>query len=206
MAKLEKRHIRIEDWKGNIYYPASASSTTSGVISNKASSDPNADPYTDGQYITDLSANGGESIMLTSTTEKKCLYKGSFYDLSFGEIIVGPRIKSNISTGTVGILEIKYYFRDLSQATPQDTLLDTNIITGDQFVISNEYITIPHLIQYKGTAKISSALSVEVNVLPDTNASVWFDQMYIGMEIGYSRTNVFVDNNRTLIIDTNNTK
>ena len=45
MAKLEKRHIRIEDWKGNIYYPASASSTTSGVISNKASSDPNASVY-----------------------------------------------------------------------------------------------------------------------------------------------------------------
>lgn len=206
MAKLENRYIRIEDWKGNVYYPDSSTETsTAGTISGEAGTEPGSDPYTEGQYISDPAASGGKSIMVTSSSNRTTIYKASFSSLKFGKITIGSRFKSNIFTGDVGILEVNSYYRDSSGTTPVDTKIDTCTVTGKDIGVANTYITLPHTIEYFGTATGSTSLVVEIIVLPDTGATVWFDYMYVAMETGTSspggKREVYVDGTVVVVGD-----
>lgn len=184
MAKLENRFIRIEDWKGNVYYPDSRSETsTVGIIFKEASNEPGSDPYTDAQSVSDVQANGAKSLMLSSTSDRKTLFKCSVTNIPFGKVVIGPRLKSSIATGDVSLVELNTYFRDSSGEVPEDTLLSTVNFTGKMFEEVSTFLTLPVGIEYKGTAIDSRSLIVELVVLPDTGATIWFDQMYVAMDI-----------------------
>ena len=162
MAKLENRFIRIEDWKGNVYYPLSnLEASTAGSISGWPSSDPNSDPYTSGSEENDSLANNGKSIYLNSGSEDRILYKGSFVNVPFGDVAIGIRMKINTkSSDKIPIVGIKFYIKDQSSSSspeiPLNDELDITEVTKyydykinvADFTDSNTYITFANVIDY----------------------------------------------------------
>ena len=165
MAKLENRFIRIEDWKGNVYYPLSnLEASTAGSISGWPSSDPNSDPYTSGSEQSDPLANNGKSIYLqcnNADNNDRILYKGSFVNLPFGDIAVGIRMKIDTkSSDKIPIVGIKFYIKDQSSSSSSEIPLnDESDITKttkyydykinvSDFTDSHTYITFANVIDY----------------------------------------------------------
>ena len=80
MAKIEDRHIRIEDWQGNRYFPIGTSENSGGGIvsdSTNASTDKNDNTHTEGTKTADGDANNGESIIVSSSSVRKILFSNS---------------------------------------------------------------------------------------------------------------------------------
>ena len=145
MAKTENRFIRIEDGKGNDYYPetSNSSSSLSGFIidSDSASKDATGTgAKTDGDKISDSRAYGGSSIMLSSTSERGILFTAYVSKVPFGEISITARMKSSIGTGTTNLVEINTYFVDASGEELVETLLDTRNVNSYMFGVANEYV------------------------------------------------------------------
>ena len=212
MAKTENRFIRIEDWKGNVYYPESSnsSSSLSGFIidSDSASKDATGtSAKTDGDKISDSRAYGGSSIMLSSTSERGILFTAYVSKVPFGEISITARMKSSIGTGTTNLVEINTYFVDASGEELVETLLDTRNVNGYMFGVANEYVNIGMTTNYEGVATGETFLKIEIVVLPDTGATIYFDYLILAMAMqssigrgGY--INVRVED-RTVIIEDN---
>ena len=212
MAKTENRFIRIEDWKGNVYYPESSnsSSSLSGFIidSDSASKDATGtSAKTDGDKISDSRAYGGSSIMLSSTSERGILFTAYVSKVPFGEISITARMKSSIGTGTTNLVEINTYFVDASGEELVETLLDTRNVNGYMFGVANEYVNIGMTTNYEGVATGETFLKIEIIVLPDTGATIYFDYLILAMAMqssigrgGY--INVRVED-RTVIIEDN---
>lgn len=204
MAKLENRFIRIEDWKGNVYYPlTNVDMSMAGAISGDASNVAGSDPYTDGTYVTDLQANKGKAIRLESDSSiDKVLYRGTFINIPLGDVTIGPRLKTS-SIGNPGIdIVMKCYFRDMQNLTNYQ--LESFNIETKEFGSENTYYTIPRMIAYKVPSQITESVSysllVELIVKAGTNKTFWFDQMYVAPSIGWeTQTNVSV-NGRKIII------
>lgn len=212
MAKTENRFIRIEDWKGNVYYPetSNSSSSLSGFIidSDSASKDATGtSAKTDGDKISDSRAYGGSSIMLSSTSERGILFTAYVSKVPFGEISITARMKSSIGTGTTNLVEINTYFVDASGEELVETLLDTRNVNGYMFGVANEYVNIGMTTNYEGVATGETFLKIEIVVLPDTGATIYFDYLILAMAMqssigrgGY--INVRVED-RTVIIEDN---
>ncbi len=192
MAKLENRFIRIEDWKGNRYYPDSNSDTnTAGIIFKEAGTDPDSDPWTQARLNTDEpNANGRRALEITPNGSNLTLFQCTVPTMPFGKIVIGPRLKvsgaSVIGTDTT-ILNLQTYFRDLRNPdSPVDTPLDNYAITGKKFT-ADMYSVIPRSVDYKGTA-IDHTLLIKLIVPASltSSATITFDQMYVAMEIGLS--------------------
>lgn len=183
---MEKRHIRVEDWAGNVYvYNNDSSSSTAGSIidSSSASNDPSSNTYTDGTHTSDPSANGGTAIILTSGSSRKTLYATEISNLSFGSISVGMRIKSSVGTGIVNLLEVNAYFVDASGEEPSYNLIHTVTFKGSDFGVANEYVTLGTVFDYKGVATGDTRLKIELIVLPDTGVTFYFDTLAVAMEM-----------------------
>ena len=118
MGKTENRYIRIEDWKGNVYFPESnSSSSTAGSVSDSESASKDAtgtNPKTDGDKVTDSSANNGTAIMVSSSSTRQTLFSTYLSNVPFGNVSVGVRMKSSIATGTTPLVELNTYFVDAS--------------------------------------------------------------------------------------------
>lgn len=204
MATTENRYIRIEDWKGNTYFPESNSgSTTAGEVigGSGAGTSPEDPTYTQGTVISDPAANGGSAISLSSSTERQTLFRTYFSDAKFGNITLNARMKASVATGTTKLIEINTYFVDASGETPVETHLDKIEFTGNDFKVANEYINLGFVTDYKGTATGSSLLKVEVIVLPDTGATFCLD--FLAMSMGMrssSSLNVHVEGT-TVVFD-----
>lgn len=187
MGKTENRYIRIEDWKGNVYFPESnSSSSTAGSITDADSASKDAtgtNPKTDGDKVSDSSANGGTAIMVTSSSERQTLFSTYLSNVPFGNISIGARMKSSIGSGTTPLVEMNTYFVDASGEEMVETLLDSAKISGDMFGVANEYVNLGMVTNYKGVATGAVFLKVELIVLPDTGATIYFDQIAVAMEM-----------------------
>ena len=186
MAKTENRFIRIEDWKGNVYYPETSNSSSSlfGFIidSDSASKDATGtSAKTDGDKISDSRAYSGSSIMLSSTSERGILFTAYVSKVPFGEISIITRMKSSIGTGTTNLVEINTYFVDASGEELVETLLDTRNVNGYMFGVANEYVSIGMTTNYEGAATGETFLKIEIVVLPDTGATIYFDYLILAM-------------------------
>lgn len=204
MGVMENRYIRIEDWKGNVYFPeSSSSSSTAGIIidASSASTDPSSSIYTDGEQVLDPTANGGVALFLASTTEPKTLLSASISRIPFGDVIINIRIKSSMSEGTVPLLRMNTYYVDASGETPVETLLSAVNFNGNSFEVVNEYVNVGATINYKGIATGSELFKVELIVLPDTGASFYFDKLCVGMEMRASGASSTYVDHRTIVID-----
>ena len=207
MAKLENRFIRIEDWKGNVYYPlTNVDMSMAGTISGDASNAAGSDPYTDADpaYVGDPQANKGKAICLASHISiDKVLYRGTFINIPLGDVTIGPRLKiSSIENPRTDDIVMKCYFRDMQNLT--DYQLESFNIGTKEFGSENTYYTIPRMIAYKVpsqiTEKVPYSLLVELIVKAGANKTFWFDQMYVAPSIGWeTQTNVSV-NGRKIII------
>lgn len=188
MAKTENRYIRIEDWKGNVYFPESnSSSSVNGSItdSDSASKDPSSPTgsRTDGDKVVDSTANGGTAIVVTSSSERQTLFCTYMANIPFGTLSIGARMKSSIGSGTAALVEMNTYFVDASGEELVETGLDTVNISGDMFGVANEYVNLGMITNYKGVATGSTFLKVELIVLPDTSATIYFDQLAFALEM-----------------------
>lgn len=186
MAKTENRYIRIEDWKGNVYFPESSSSSSVGgstVGSDDASKDPttNTGTKTDGDKVADSSANGGTAIVVTSSSDRQTLFSTYLSNIPFGTLTINARMKSSIASGTAGLVEMNTYFVDASGEEMIETLLDSVNISGDMFGTANEYVNLGMTTNFKGVATGETFLKVELIVLPDTGATIYFDQLSVAL-------------------------
>ena len=206
MAKLENRFIRIEDWKGNRYYPDSSSDTsTAGIIFKEAGTEAGSDPWTQATATSDNMANGSTSLQLQKLSDDSLtLFQCTVPTIPFGRVVIGPRLRTNANT--VGINEplviLTTYFVNLEELDLLPEPLDTYTITGKHFKDTN-FITIPRSIEYKGTTSPNKALLIKL-VIPSTapvQTFIAFDQMYVAMEIGLS-SEITAQNvqNRTLFL------
>ena len=209
MANTENRYIRIEDWKGNVYYPESNSNSSLGgsvIDSDSASKDATGTgSKTDGEKVSDSTANGGSAIAVTSNSTRQILFSGYFSNVPFGRVSISARMKSSIGSGTMNLIEINTYFVDTSGEEFVETLLDSVNINGNMFGIANEYVGIGMITDYKGVATGSIFLKVEIIVLPDTGATIYFDQLAIAMDLrtsgGSSDLDIHVEDT-TIVINT----
>lgn len=188
MAKTENRHIRIEDWKGNVYFPEgdSKNSAPGGSVTDSSSASSDAtgtNPKTDGTKVTDPSANGGTALVLTSGSERQTLFHTYLANVPFGKISVCMRLKSSIGEGTTNLVEVNTYFVDASGKEMVETKLDSTLINGNMFGVANEYVNLGMTTDYKGVSTGAIFLKVEIIVLPDTGATIYFDQLAVAMEM-----------------------
>jgi hypothetical protein len=184
MAKIENRTVRIEDWQGNRYFPIGKSdSSTSGTVSDStaASTDKSDNTYTDGTKTSDSSANNGSSIVLTSSSTRQILYSTMIANIPFGSTSITYRIKSSKGSGTINLLEVNTYFVDTSGTNPKSTKVHTQTINGDQIGTPNQYVGLGHVVDFKGTVTGSYMMKVEFIVLPDTGATLYFDNMAVSL-------------------------
>lgn len=186
MAKTENRYIRIEDWKGNVYFPESSSSSSVGgstVGSDDASKDPTTSTgtKTDGDKVADSSANGGTAIVVTSSSDRQTLFSTYLSNIPFGTLTINARMKSSIASGTAGLVEMNTYFVDASGEEMIETPLDSVNISGDMFGTANEYVNLGMTTNFKGVATGETFLKVELIVLPDTGATIYFDQLSVAL-------------------------
>lgn len=213
MARAENRYMRIEDWKGNVYYPETAESSTAGLISSKASNEPGSDPYTEGEYVPDYKANQKESIQIDHPGEK-IIYRGSFIKIPFGDVAVGIRMKRGALDHSLSedteIASISFYFKDEDfQITQDDVPFETFSIKANELEY-DEYTTIPYIINWKVPDDINSynnpGLVVELKK-KNTGVSVRtnFDIMYVTLFAGKKQqgsgggSNITV-RNRTIVV------
>lgn len=182
MAKIENRHVRIEDWQGNRYFPiASSQDSTSGTItdSTSASTDKSATTYTEGTKTSDSSANNGSSIIITSSSSRQTIFTTGINNIPFGSTSITYRFKSSKGSGIVNLLEVNTYFVDTSGTDPKTTLLDTQTVNGDQIGTPNQYVGLGHVVDFRGSATGSYMIKVEFIILPDTGATIYFDAMAV---------------------------
>lgn len=200
----EARQIRIEDWKGNTYYPITDSkSTTAGTVTDSDSASKSASgtaTYTDGNKVSDSTANGGKAITLSSSSTRQTIFSTYLSNVPFGNVSVGIRMKSSVGTGTNALVEVNTYFVDASSDSLVETLLNSSSISGNMFGTPNEYTTIGVVTNYKGTATGSTYLKVEIIVLPDTGATIYFDQLAVAMEMqATSSVDIHVENTTVVV-------
>ena len=180
--KTEKRYIRIEDWKGNVYYPESGGSSTGGSIidSGEAVNDGNGVTTTDGNTTSDSEANNGSSIIISSDANNDVnIITTKFDSLSFGKVAGNVRLKSSIGSGTTELIVINCYYWDNTNQTENysGTLLSSTSITGDIIGVTNKYVDIGFVTDYKGTSTSSVSLKVEVLLKKATNCTIHLDQI-----------------------------
>ena len=77
--------------------------------------------------------------------------------------------------------------------------LDSVNISGDMFGVANEYVNLGRVTNYKGVATGFTFLKVELIVLPDTGATVYFDQIAVAMEMR-STSNVDIHVEDTTVV------
>lgn len=184
MAKIENRTVRIEDWQGNRYFPIGKSDdSTAGTItdSTAASTDKSDNTYTEGTKTSDSSANNGSSIAMSSSTTRRVLYSTMISNIPFGVTSLTYRIKSSKGSGIINLLEVNSYFVDTSGTSPKSTLIHTQTINGDQIGTANQYVGLGHAVDFKGTATGSYMMKIEFIVLPDTGATLYFDNMAVAL-------------------------
>lgn len=182
MAKIENRHIRIEDWQGNRYFPIGTSENSGGGIvsdSTNASTDKNDNTHTEGTKTADGDANNGESIIVSSSSVRKILFSTKIANIPFGNTSIVYRIKSSMASGVQNLLEINTYFVDTSATNPKETKIDTQTINGDQIRTANKYVSLGHTVDFNGAVTGSYMIKIELVVLPDTGATIYFDSLYV---------------------------
>lgn len=188
MATLENRYVRIEDWKGNVYYPVTSSGgTTAGEIidaQGASTTDPSAITYTEGEIVTDVDANGGKAIRIDSSATNKTIFRSYFANAKFGNVSIGMRMKSSTATGDTNIVRVNTYFVDTSGSEKVETALESFDIKASDFKLASTYISLGVVTAYTRKSGAGEAmLKVELIMLPDTGSTVWFDEMGISMEM-----------------------
>ena len=93
------------------------------------------------------------------------------------------RLKSSIGEGTTNLVEVNTYFVDASGEELVETKLDSTLINGNMFGVANEYVNLGMTTDYKGVSTGAVFLKVELIVLPDTGATIYFDQLAVAMEM-----------------------
>ena len=204
MSTLENRFIRIEDWHGNVYYPeTNAGGTTAGEIidaQGASTTDPDAITYTEGEIVTDVDANGGKAIRIDSGSTNKIIFRSYFANAKFGNVSIGMRMKSSTAAGNTNIVKVNTYFVDTSGSTKVETALDSFYIKASDFKLASTYISLGVITEYiRKSGAGESMLKVELLMLPDTGATVWFDEMGISMEMK-SSSGVAVSVNGSVVV------
>ena len=183
MAKtIEKRYIRIEDWKGNIYYPESASgSTTAGTIMDAAdaSTDPTsgASTYTEGLQSADTEANNGTTILMAANSEPKVMYQTMFDNMQFGPVVIDLRVKVSAVPSSTKLIEVRTYYKDNVNTEAADIALDVVTFTGKEIAKANEFVDLSFITTFKGQYTGSVSLKVVVTALGGTGVTMYFDQI-----------------------------
>ena len=140
--------------------------------------------------------------MLSSSSERKILFSTYISNIPFGNISISARMKSSIGTGSTNLVEMNTYFVDASGDELVETLLDSININGYMFGVANEYVSLGMVTNYNGIATGATFLKVELIVLPDTGATLYFDQIAVAMEMR-STSGSYIDihvEDRTIVI------
>jgi len=180
---IEKRYIRIEDWKGNVYYPQSAAgdSTAGSVIdASAASTDPTsgATTYTDGIQSSDTYANGGTCIILTSSSSERILFTTHVDNIPFGKVAVSFRVKSSIGSGNTKLMDVRcYYVDNTTESDP--VLLSITPITANNVGVVNKWTDVALITDFKGVATGSVSIRIHITVAPGTGATISFDNISV---------------------------
>jgi hypothetical protein len=185
MANVEKRYIRIEDWKGNIYYPETSSGSTVPTVmvgAEDASTEvaEGAVTYSEGVLVTDTTANNGQALLLNASATNKTLFQTNFDHVPFGNVYVQFRIKlSSVYGGE--ILKVNTYFVDNSDSSTLDVQLQSTTLTGTALVNNaNEYNVYSMVLPFKGNYTGSVSFKVELIVMGGTGVTVHFDYILGG--------------------------
>jgi hypothetical protein len=187
MANVEKRYIRIEDWKGNIYYPETSSGSTVPTVmvgAEDASTEvaEGAVTYSEGVLVTDTTANNGQALLLNASATNKTLFQTNFDHVPFGNVYVQFRIKlSSVYGGE--ILKVNTYFVDNSDSSTLDVQLQSTTLTGTALVNNaNEYNVYSMVLPFKGNYTGSVSFKVELIVMGGTGVTVHFDYILGGAD------------------------
>lgn len=188
-TNIEKRYIRIEDWKGNIYYPESSSgSTTAGIIvdASEASTDPasGSSTFTEGLQSADIEANNGTIILLAANDEPKILFQTMVDNISFGKLVVNPRLKlSSLPSSTVDMIEVRTYYVDNTNTETADVALDTVTFSSKDIINAggkaNEFVDLSFISNFKGQYTGSVSFKVKITMYGGTGSTVYFDQVAV---------------------------
>ena len=181
-TNIEKRYIRIEDWKGNIYYPETSSgSTTAGSIidASEASTDPTSgsSTFTEGLQSSDTEANNGTTILMTASSEPKVLFQTMFDNMPFGQVIIDLRVKLTSVLSTTDLIQVDTYYVDNTNTETADVLLKTVTFNGKEIGKANEFVDLTFITDFKGQYTGSVSLKVKITSLGGTNVTMYFDQV-----------------------------
>lgn len=185
MATIEKRYIRIEDWKGNIYYPESASgATTAGVImdAKDASTDPSsgAITYTEGLVVADPSANNATAVQMLENSDPKIMFQTEVDTIPFGKVNMDIRMKSPLNTPSDKVIAyVRIYYIDNRAVEPTEVLVTTKDITGSMIEEINNYVNIPFTFNYNGIDNGSTTMRIKIYANGNVGGTLYFDQMAI---------------------------
>lgn len=184
MATIEKRYIRIEDWKGNIYYPESAAgATTAGVImdAKDASTDPSSGSitYTEGLIVADPSANNATAIQMIENADPKIMFKTEVDTIPFGKVNMDIRMKSPVNTSGSIIAYARIYYIDNRAVNPTEVLVTTKNITGDMIEEINNYVNISFSFNYNGIDNGSTSMIIKLYANGNVGGTLYFDQVAI---------------------------
>lgn len=179
---IEKRYIRIEDWKGNIYYPESSSGTTTAgsiVDATEASTDPTsgASTYTDGLQSSDNEANNGTIILLAANSEPKTLFQTTFDNMPFSKVVVSFRVKASSVPANTDLLEVRTYYVDNTNTETADVALDTVTFASKNIGKANEFVDLSFITTFKGQYTGSVSLKVKITAFGGTGVTWYFDQL-----------------------------
>ena len=184
MASIEKRYIRIEDWKGNIYYPESSSGVSAAgtiVDAADAATDTDIGTYTECTQSSDPTANNGTVIIANALDSNAILIQTDFESVPFGKCAVSIRAKyAMASTGTEkNLIRVDTYYVDNTNEDTAPTLLSTKYITKSNFGVENKFVDISFLDEFSGNDTGSVAYRVRLTAIGGTNANIYFDNISV---------------------------
>ncbi len=184
LTSREIRYGRCEDWEGNIYKDISIAEANSG--SGKSTNNDDIDEggagsgsnnYTDGVHTGDASANGGNAIIVSSTTSvDKILAHVEFDNTKFGRWAISIRAKSTIAGTNADLLTVNCYYKDNTGTNP-NVLVGTTNIAANRFDSVSKYSEFGFIVDFDGIYTTSVSLVVEIVVLKNTNAAITFDNV-----------------------------
>lgn len=202
LTSREIRYGRYEDWEGNIYKDISIAEANSGSGKSTNNDDINeggagsgSNNYTDGVHTGDGEANGGNAIIVSSTTSAdKILAHVEFDNTKFGRWAISIRAKSTLVGTATNLLTVNCYYKDNTGTNPT-TLVGTTNIAANRFDSTSKYSEFGFIVDFDGIYTTSISLVVEIIVIKNTNAAITFDNVSL-----YKDPNV-----KDIVLDTTST-
>ena len=183
MANIERRHIRIEDWEGNIYYPETQSgSSLAGRIvdAEDATTDLSSGSLTitEGTIVSDNMANNGQAIMISSPSVDKILFQTAIAGIPLGKVAISMRMSSNVISDSLNLFRIETYHCHTTEQS-EGTLIRSITVPGSAFSAANKYTDIDLIDEFTGRYATDVVYKIKIIALAENNATLYFDQISV---------------------------